>query len=156
MQIECTFLTCHTTSLYIHAVFSAFHQQRKMASTICYFIPLVFVVWSATSFADVVASNFQFPAMQAEKLIKSLNLFPKHGANIRSRSESDLASPIVEKPVRFPFLADSEPSVVTDLGHHAGYYRLPHTIDARYVYKYITLFILIIVTDSILISWYAD
>ena len=127
-------------------VFSAFHQQRKMASTISlyYFIPLVFVVWSATSFADVAASNFQFPAMQAEKLIKSLNLFPKHGANIRARGESDLAtSPIVEKPVRFPFLADSEPSVA-DLGHHAGYYRLPHTNDAR------CLFSLFFVTDCLL------
>ncbi|KAL1542696.1 Serine carboxypeptidase-like 48 [Salvia divinorum] len=114
---------------------STFSLRRRIP----YFL-LVFIVSSAAETAadgvgaSAFSSNLQFPATQAEKLIKSLNLFPKHGANIHTGGESDRgASPIVEKPVRFPFLADSEPSV-TDLGHHAGYYRLPHTKDARMFY----------------------
>ncbi|KAL1558493.1 Serine carboxypeptidase-like 48 [Salvia divinorum] len=84
--------------------------------------------------ASAFSSDFQFPTIQAEKLIRSLNLFPKRGANLHAGGEEVLgASPIVEKPVRFPFMADSEPSV-KDLGHHAGYYKLPHTKDARMFY----------------------
>lgn len=83
---------------------------------------------------SISTSDFEFPKTQAQKLIRSLNLFPKHEVNHRAvQDDDDLgASRIVEKPLRFPFLADSTPSV-QDLGHHAGYYKLPHTKDARYV-----------------------
>lgn len=86
--------------------------------------------WMSSSFAS---SSYKFPKTQAEKLIRALNLFPKHEVNHHAGQEDDLgASPIVEKRLRFPFLVDSGSSL-QDLGHHAGYYKLPHTKDARYV-----------------------
>lgn len=140
--MQCAFLISHSISLYIQLTLKLFFHIlicRKMASTsslrrgIAHFL-FVFLVCAAVSGvgASAFSSNFQFPKIQAEKLIRSLNLFPKHGANQHAAGEDVLggASPIVEKPVRFPFMADSEPSV-KDLGHHAGYYRLPHTKDAR-------------------------
>ena len=71
---------------------------------------------------------------QAEKLIRQLNLFPKHSINlVPNDDESSLAtsSPqIVEKQFNFNLLGDPGPSV-QDFGHHAGYYRLPYTKGAR-------------------------
>lgn len=97
----------------------------------------IFLVSAAVSSADEtssLSSNLQFPKIQAEKLIRSLNLLPKHAVNHHAGGEDGLgSSAIVEKPVRFPFMVDSGASV-QDLGHHAGYYKLPHTNDARMFY----------------------
>ncbi|MQL90339.1 hypothetical protein Taro_022916 [Colocasia esculenta] len=86
-------------------------------------------------------SNARFPKAQAEKLIRELNLFP--------RDASTHASPdglleyagkrIVEKSFVFPGLAAAGDGgvggdTVEDLGHHAGYYRLAHSHDARMFY----------------------
>lgn len=75
-------------------------------------------------------SNFR--QEEAEKLIRDLNLSPKLDANI---VEDDPAaaddSRIVEKHFRFP-LIDANSTTIEDFGHHAGYYRLPHTKGARY------------------------
>ncbi|KAJ1384073.1 Serine carboxypeptidase, serine active site [Sesbania bispinosa] len=69
---------------------------------------------------------------RAEKLIRSLNLFPNAPVN-RVPNDHDVFVPgkIVEK--KFSFLGDSGPSV-EDLGHHAGYYSLPHSKAARMFY----------------------
>lgn len=96
-----------------------------------------------------LSSNLKFPKQQAEKLIKGLNLFPKHDINYHHGQDYKFGeSRIVEKRFEFPYLGDSGASV-QDLGHHAGYYRLPHTKDARYrfsmpIYKYYCCSILVL------------
>ncbi|XP_051134283.1 serine carboxypeptidase-like [Andrographis paniculata] len=79
-------------------------------------------------------SNLKFPRTQAQKLIRSLNLFPQQEVNHHFGDEygSD-KSRIVEKRLNFHPLGDSGASV-QDLGHHAGYYKLPHTKAARMFY----------------------
>ncbi|XP_059627019.1 serine carboxypeptidase-like [Cornus florida] len=82
-----------------------------------------------------LSSTLTFPTNQAKKLIRELNLFPKEDSNtgVRNSSWISSATEIVEKRFEFPYLGDSGASV-QDLGHHAGYYRLPHTKDARMFY----------------------
>ncbi|KAK6138113.1 hypothetical protein DH2020_028153 [Rehmannia glutinosa] len=80
------------------------------------------------------SSSLKYPKTQAEQLIRALNLFPKNEVNHHAEEEYELgASRIVEKQFKFPFIDDSEASV-QNLGHHAGYYRLQHTKDARMFY----------------------
>ncbi|CAN4101559.1 unnamed protein product [Withania somnifera] len=71
----------------------------------------------------------------AEKLIKQLNLFPKHDINKASPGKPVAATEqtLFEKRFNLSYLGDSG-ATVQDLGHHAGYYRLPHTKDARMFY----------------------
>ncbi|XP_073156558.1 serine carboxypeptidase-like [Henckelia pumila] len=80
--------------------------------------------------------RLRFPRTEAEKLIKSLGLSPKRRRHhvpqddqFRFRDQSR----IVERKFKFPSVGDSGASV-KDLSHHAGYYRLPHTKDARMFY----------------------
>lgn len=68
----------------------------------------------------------------AKKFIRELNLSPKHDANIVVQDFAANESRIVEKPLKLKVLGDPDPSVA-DLGHHAGYFRLPHTVGARYM-----------------------
>nr|GMD25401.1 serine carboxypeptidase-like [Ipomoea batatas] len=72
---------------------------------------------------------------RAEKMIRQLNLFPLHDLNRGSgRSLAEADSPrLVEKQLKLKLLGDSG-ATVEDLGHHAGYYRLPATVDARMFY----------------------
>ncbi|PIN07301.1 Serine carboxypeptidases (lysosomal cathepsin A) [Handroanthus impetiginosus] len=78
--------------------------------------------------------SLEYPKTQAEKLIRALNLFPRNEVNNHAGQDYKLrTSRIVEKKFKFPFLGDSGASV-EDLGHHAGYYRLLHTKDARMFY----------------------
>ncbi|KAK4607545.1 hypothetical protein RGQ29_001408 [Quercus rubra] len=82
-----------------------------------------------------LSSAAYFPKQQAEKLIKSLNLFPKDSINIAPHDPSFAAPMIVEKSFSFPSLGYSGPSVA-DLGHHAGYYGLPNSKAARMFYLF--------------------
>ncbi|KAH1225366.1 Serine carboxypeptidase-like 49 [Glycine max] len=69
---------------------------------------------------------------QAEKLIRSLNLLPKDSVNIvKGDHVGFVPGKIVEK--KFSLFCDSGPSI-EDLGHHAGYYSLPHSKAARMFY----------------------
>ncbi|XP_020214804.2 serine carboxypeptidase-like [Cajanus cajan] len=69
---------------------------------------------------------------QAQTLIRSLNLFPKKPVNIVKGDHADFVpGKIVEN--KFSFFAQSGSSV-EDLGHHAGYFSLPHSIAARMFY----------------------
>ncbi|KAI8539745.1 hypothetical protein RHMOL_Rhmol09G0206600 [Rhododendron molle] len=81
-------------------------------------------------------SDAKFPSLQAEKLIRELNLFPKESVNVVDRGDDSLwstGSRIVERRFRFPNLA--EPSVTEeDLGHHAGYYKIENSHAARMFY----------------------
>ncbi|XVF05745.1 hypothetical protein REPUB_Repub05bG0198600 [Reevesia pubescens] len=71
--------------------------------------------------------------LDAEKLIRGFNLFPKDAANAGIDDLKDETSKIVEKQFRFPVLSSSGPSV-QELGHYAGYYKLPHSKAARMFY----------------------
>src|ERR1044072_2245805 len=80
----------------------------------------------ATSRLATTTKKHYSPKQHAQRLIRSLNLFPKDTVNLREDFQSAEFVPgkIVEK--KFSFLGDSGPSV-EDLGHHAGYYSLPHS-----------------------------
>ncbi|CAI0454347.1 unnamed protein product [Linum tenue] len=82
---------------------------------------------------------------QAARLIRSLNLFPKHGSNVivlnddesdqRLSSIDDLpAAGITEKKLSFNVTGGAGGESVEELGHYAGYYSLPRTIGARMFY----------------------
>nr|APR64442.1 Serine carboxypeptidase precursor family protein [Populus tomentosa] len=84
------------------------------------------------------------PSVQAGKMIRELNLFPKSEVNVidggddgvGAISESGYNKRIVERKFRFPnVVGDEEESfTVDDLGHHAGYYNIEHSHDARMFY----------------------
>ncbi|CAJ1955872.1 unnamed protein product [Sphenostylis stenocarpa] len=69
----------------------------------------------------------------AEKLIRGLNLFPKDPINTLENDHLLVPGNIVEKKLTFPSLAVPGSSV-EELGHHAGYYRLPRSKAARMFY----------------------
>ncbi|KAF3454922.1 hypothetical protein FNV43_RR05370 [Rhamnella rubrinervis] len=80
-----------------------------------------------------------FPKLQAEKLISDLNLFPDDDINLAAHvvhDPSSETSKIVEKRFEFPSIRASSGPSVQDLGHHAGYYRLPHSKAARMFYLF--------------------
>ncbi|KAJ0963571.1 hypothetical protein J5N97_028693 [Dioscorea zingiberensis] len=76
--------------------------------------------------------NARLPSLSAEKFIRALNLHPKESSAVSAVSGIDHEKKIVERSFRLPGL----PAEVStkDLGHHAGYYRLPHSYDARLFY----------------------
>ncbi|XP_006657694.1 serine carboxypeptidase-like [Oryza brachyantha] len=84
----------------------------------------------------------QLPRSAAVGLIHALNLHPRDAdASPSRRSADDDAAPagtLVERPIHLAAMAtgggSGGGSSVKDLGHHAGYYRLPNTHDARMFY----------------------
>ncbi|KAI9080201.1 hypothetical protein K1719_037879 [Acacia pycnantha] len=92
---------------------------------------------TATSNDLSLSSKAYLPKLQAEKLIRELNLFPKESVNTRSSDLLFSPGKIVEKKFTFPNLdAVSGGPSAEDLGHHAGYYRLPHSKAARMFYLF--------------------
>ncbi|KAM5584252.1 hypothetical protein ABKV19_003888 [Rosa sericea] len=78
-----------------------------------------------------------FPKLQAEKLIRGLNLFPNDEINTGAHYNSSLDAPkLVEKRFKMPYLGAASGATVEELGHHAGYYRLPHSNAARMFYLF--------------------
>ncbi|XP_073001208.1 serine carboxypeptidase-like [Typha latifolia] len=78
-------------------------------------------------------SYASFPYTNAQKLIRALNLFPKDASPEPISATPDISeNRIVERSFAFPSIANG--TSVEDLGHHAGYYSLPHTHDARMFY----------------------
>lgn len=77
------------------------------------------------------------PVGFAERLIRDLNLEPGMGRpNGPDEELGGLAAPgeLLERRVRLPVAtggSGAEEPLVEELGHHAGYYRLPHTHAAR-------------------------
>jgi serine carboxypeptidase-like clade 4 len=77
------------------------------------------------------------PVGFAERLIRDLNLVPGTGRPDALDEEwGGPAAPgeLVERKVRLPVAttgSGAEEPLVEELGHHAGYYRLPHTHAAR-------------------------
>ncbi|RDX89532.1 Serine carboxypeptidase-like 49, partial [Mucuna pruriens] len=98
-------------------------------SKVCVSLVLLFFVSLSSSCATSRFTHVRAypPQSQAENLIRGLNLFPKDSVNIikGDHHAGFVPGEIVEK--KFSFLGDS----IEDLGHHAGYYSLPHSIAAR-------------------------
>ncbi|XP_074588342.1 serine carboxypeptidase 3-like [Curcuma longa] len=83
-------------------------------------------------------SHASFPGPQAERLIRAFNLLPKESSALGGRRPggSEVApGRLVEKRFSLPGLSSEDPSV-DELGHHAGYYALPHSHAARMFYLF--------------------
>jgi serine carboxypeptidase-like clade 4 len=125
-----------------------FFQQNNMASSSLRFLKMCLsflmmlfflIMFISPSFSSptcstnndiLISSTRSYPKLQAENLIRGLNLFPKHSINTPENDPHFVHGNIVEKEFTFPGLVDSGPSV-EELGHHAGYYSLPHSKAAR-------------------------
>ncbi|XP_054817155.1 serine carboxypeptidase-like 47 [Prosopis cineraria] len=88
----------------------------------------------------LLSSRSQYLKQEAEKLIRELNLSPRHYKHsVPHDSLLVPAGKIVEKKfIRFPNLvldAAAGPSV-QDFGRHAGYYGLPHSHGERMFYLF--------------------
>ncbi|TKY67169.1 Serine carboxypeptidase 49 [Spatholobus suberectus] len=105
-------------------------SKVSLSLVLLFFVSLSFS--NATSrFTHVRAYS---PQSQAEKLMRSFNLFPKDPLSVIKGGDDHadfVPGKIVEN--KFSFLGDSGPPV-EDLGHHAGYYSLPHSKAARMFY----------------------
>lgn len=107
-------------------------ENRKLISLL-----LCLLVASPLSSAGLVDPRFaasSFPSVHAEKLIRQLNLFPSEDINVvKGGVVAGLTGGrrIVEKKLKFPGFDVGTGFSVDDLGHHAGYYKLDHTHDAR-------------------------
>lgn len=77
------------------------------------------------------SSTASLPKLQAEKLIRGFNLFPKDSINTLLNDPHFVPGKIVEKKFTFPYLGASGGPSVEELGHHAGYYPLPRSKAAR-------------------------
>lgn len=91
-----------------------------------------------SSFTITSAKFSIFNDFLADNPIKELNLFPNKPVNIINSSDnvhfSQGAPKIVEKRFKFPNLYDPKGATVEELGHHAGYYQIQHSHDARMFY----------------------
>lgn len=75
------------------------------------------------------------PTLQAEQLIRELNLFPKDAKAVSGMNwEGESSKKLVERPLRLPGLDYNNPSV-KDFAQHVGYYRLKHSNAARFVFE---------------------
>ncbi|KAL9413212.1 hypothetical protein AB3S75_041810 [Citrus x aurantiifolia] len=114
------------------------------SSTLFHILSSLFIFCLASSFSYAaypnnnqvsLTSTAYLPKLQAEKLIRGLNLFPKSSVNTAAAGDhaSVSAPKLVEKQLSLNPLGDPGPSV-QEFGHHAGYYTLPHSQSARMFY----------------------
>ena len=117
-----------------HCRLSTFDTLQITMASIFIQLSLSFLLLLLTSpflCATYANNHLHFsPKQQAEKLIRSLNLFPKDSINIATHDPSFVAPKILEKSFSLTSLNHSGTSV-EDFGHHAGYYSLPHSKAAR-------------------------
>ncbi|KDP30482.1 hypothetical protein JCGZ_16161 [Jatropha curcas] len=110
--------------------------------TLLCFLLLSLVLISHARFPDdnLHLERSSFPSVQADKMIRELNLFPDKDINVIDGGDGDggLVSGekrIVEKRFRFRNVVGGYDSVsVDDLGHHAGYYKIANSHAARMFY----------------------
>ncbi|KAL0436932.1 UNVERIFIED_CONTAM: Serine carboxypeptidase-like 47 [Sesamum radiatum] len=122
----------HSQIQSLQPVFS-YKQYSRMKPAFSHgFLSLLLIFSSAAESSNTLppSSTLEFPWTQVEKMIKQLNLFPELDVNI-AEGESAVSEPeLVERRIRFPHLSERG-ATVEILGHHAGYFRLPHTRSAR-------------------------
>uniref|UniRef100_A0A7N0SVX3 Carboxypeptidase n=1 Tax=Kalanchoe fedtschenkoi TaxID=63787 RepID=A0A7N0SVX3_KALFE len=73
---------------------------------------------------------------QAERLIRSFNLSPNESINIFHNKSSTEPAGLADRRFRFPGLVEDAASAssIADLGHHAGYYPIKNSYDAKMFY----------------------
>lgn len=121
--------------------------MRAVPPQILYLVPLLLLVFISSSSArtspSLVSPFHHSKSLRktGHQLIKELNLHPHLDVNIvKSYTNSSYLddevkvtqSGIVEKQLSLQVLGDSG-ATVHDLAQHAGYYKIEHTVDARYV-----------------------
>ncbi|KAM7279403.1 hypothetical protein ACFE04_006537 [Oxalis oulophora] len=120
-----------------------------MASTLLYSFSIFLYLLCASAFSAATSPEnsdpldlsltSNLPKLEAEKLIRGFNLSPKKPVNTAAFvDEPSVPIPsksIVERPLKLNQLIDggAGPSV-QEFGHHSGYYKLPHSKDARMFY----------------------
>ncbi|ESQ49023.1 hypothetical protein EUTSA_v10020509mg [Eutrema salsugineum] len=112
-------------------------EKQTFLSLLLHFV--VFIACTCLSSSSILLNDRSFeisslPSSRAEKLIRELNLFPKLDVNVIDGGDSTLTSAevpsIVERNFRFPNIISDGGATVEDLGHHAGYYKLPKSQGA--------------------------
>ncbi|AES67521.2 serine carboxypeptidase-like [Medicago truncatula] len=103
----------------------------KMCLSFTMLLHFLFFISPSLSFLQLHPKNNDI--LLSSTLIRGLNLFPKSSINIPENDPHVLHGNIVEKKFTFPGFDDSGYSV-EELGHHAGYYSLPHSKAARMFY----------------------
>ncbi|KAF3658039.1 Serine carboxypeptidase 3 [Capsicum annuum] len=113
----------------------AFSFSFLFLALLVYLSPHALSLSSSNNDDEFSLSSTKFPVPMAEKFIEQLNLFPKRDINkaLQGKSVTAAKQSLFEKRFNLSYLGDSG-ATVQDLGHHAGYYRLPHTKDARMFY----------------------
>ncbi|XP_047340255.1 serine carboxypeptidase-like [Impatiens glandulifera] len=114
--------------------------QRRLSCLILF--PLLFFscpILSSPSSLRTSKVKVNSTITEVERIIKSLNLFPSSAINSGDpsfrRLPDAMSSSLVEQQFRLPALGDPGTSI-RNLGHYAGYYRLPHSRDARMFYYF--------------------
>lgn len=104
--------------------------MEKYLTFLSLVVGVVLLLQTSLSSATVsLSSNAKFPTLEAEKLIRELNLFPKE-LNVVDRNET-APRKIVEKPLKFPNFDDGKGISAEELGHFAGYYHIQHSKAAK-------------------------
>ncbi|CAN6992108.1 unnamed protein product [Brassica rapa subsp. trilocularis] len=121
-------------------------EKRTFLSLLLHFVVFIACTYPSSSILlnDRSFEISNLPSSRAEKLIRELNLFPKLDVNVIDVGDSPLASSeeeeevpsIVERSFRFPNIVShsDDGASVEDLGHRAGYYKLPKSQGARMFY----------------------
>lgn len=116
------------------------HTKTTMASTFSHISLSLLSLLLLPFFSAAFPNNDPLqlsstPKLQAEKFIRDLNLFPIDEINTvphKTSLDEAFAGPmLVEKQFKMPFLGAASGPSVQELGHHAGYYRLPNSKAAR-------------------------
>ncbi|KAL8515936.1 hypothetical protein ACS0TY_014587 [Phlomoides rotata] len=63
-------------------------------------------------------------------MIRELNLFPELDVNINEGEPAGIEPKLVEKRIQLPILSNTG-ATVENLGHHAGFFKLPHSMNAK-------------------------
>lgn len=107
-------------------------ENSLFLSLLSLFLVVLFSLSSVNGFLRP-SLDTEFPLPQAEKLIRDLNLFPKDAEPVKGIDwEGESSKKIVEKRLRFPGINYGDASV-KDFAQHAGYYKLRHSLAARFL-----------------------
>jgi len=123
------------TDFAIASLFPLTTQNTMGFSETSLSVLLLFVLFSSLHATSRVTHHRHNPTsfspnQRAEKLVRSLNLFRNDPVKmIHGHSVDFVPGKIVEK--KFSFFGHSDGLSIENLGHHAGYYSLPHSKAAR-------------------------
>ncbi|KAL1187819.1 Serine carboxypeptidase-like 49 [Cardamine amara subsp. amara] len=115
-------------------------EKQTFLYLLLHFVVFIAFTFPSSSFLlnDRSFERSSLPSTRAEKLIRELNLFPQQDLNLINASDLPLTSAegsgIVERNFVFPNIIADGGASVDDLGHHAGYYKLPKSQGASLFY----------------------